>query len=202
MSCFPALFTARKRADAPPVAAASTRSPSSDADDPPQGNLEDNVFNLVPPENMAEASQETTQQTSQETTKSRSRKRPNRHLKKRPKTPTALRETVTGDADPAPSRKSGSHLHQLATADLSRLAIDNDGKLYWDGKPVEVRRRLSLSPEQTLAAGIVAAFLVIGAIGAAVQGSLALHDWGCRLGWTADYCALPGKAPSRLDIPA
>jgi len=184
MSRFSTLFTVPKRPDAPPDAAASARSPSPDSGAPPQGNLEDNVFSLVPPETAPEASQATPQETSKET----------------PKDADSAAEKV--DADPAPFRKSSSHLHQLATADLTRLAIDEDGKLYWDGKPVEVRRRLSLSPEQTLIAGIVAVILVIGALGAAVQGSLALRDWGCRLGWTAHYCAPPGKAPSRLDIPA
>ena len=44
------------------------------------------------------------------------------------------------------------------------------------------------------------------AIGAAVQGSLALRDWTCRLGWTNSYCTLPaapGPADRRpFDIPA
>jgi hypothetical protein len=175
MSRFPALFTARKRADNPPVATDAARLP-------PQGNLEDNVFSLLPPDKAPAAAQTTSQQT--------------------PKDADSAAEKPASDADPAPSTKSSSHLHQFASADLSRLAISDDGKLYWDGKPVEVRRRLSLSPEQVMAAAIVAVFLVIGAIGAAAQGSLALRDWGCRLGWTANYCALPDKAPHRLDIPA
>jgi hypothetical protein len=189
MSRFSApLFTARERPDAPPDAAALTRSPSSDSNDPPQGNLEDNVFSLVPPEKSPEASQGTFQETSQETPQ------------EIPQEADKPAEKVSGDAEPR--AKSGNHLHQLATADLSRLSIDNDGKLYWDGKPVEVRRRLSLSPEQVMAAAIVAVILIIGAIGAAAQGSLALRDWGCRLGWTANYCGLPDKTPPRLDIPA
>jgi hypothetical protein len=202
MSRLSALFTARKRPEAPPVAAASARSPSSNFNVPPQGSLEDNVFSLVPPEKMAEASQETSQQTTQQTTQQTSQETSQEWSEETPKDTDSPAEKVAGDADPAPPKKSSSNLHQLATADLSRLAIDNDGKLYWDGKPVEVRRRLSLSPEQTLAASIVAVFLVIGAIGAAAQGSLALRDWGCRLGWTANYCVLPDKAPPRLDIPA
>ncbi len=46
--------------------------------------------------------------------------------------------------------------------DLSRLSIDHDGRLYWDGKPVEVRRRISMSRAQVVGASIVAAFVVIG----------------------------------------
>jgi len=59
-----------------------------------------------------------------------------------------------------------------------------------------------MSRAQVVGASVVAVFVVIGAIGAAVQGSLALRDWGCRLGWTTDYCSLPSVLPRRPDIPA
>jgi hypothetical protein len=87
--------------------------------------------------------------------------------------------------------------------DLSRLSIDSDGRLYWDGKPVEVRRRISMSRAQVVGAGIVAAFVAIGAIASAIQGAVTAHDWACRLGWSASFCALPGGQPrNRSDIPA
>jgi hypothetical protein len=102
----------------------------------------------------------------------------------------------------APARK-GRNIHPLATADLSRLSIDDDGRLYWDGKPVEVRRRIEMSQAQVIGASVVAAFVALGALGAVIQGSLALRDWGCRLGWTTSYCGPPASArPPRLDIPA
>ena len=41
--------------------------------------------------------------------------------------------------------------------DLSRLSIDSDGRLYWDGKPVETHHRLSMSRAQIVGASIVAA---------------------------------------------
>jgi hypothetical protein len=90
--------------------------------------------------------------------------------------------------------------------DLSRLSIDNSGHLYWDGKPVEVRRRVSLSPGQILAATIIGLFIIIGGIGAAINGSAAAFDWGCKLGWIRANCAsptllLPPPKP-RVDIPA
>jgi hypothetical protein len=105
------------------------------------------------------------------------------------------------EPEPEPQKK-GRNVHSLAAADLSRLSIDNDGRLYWDGKPVEVRRRIQMSRAQVVGASVVAAFIVIGAVGAAVQGSLALRDWTCRLGWTTSYCALPETAPRPIDIPA
>lgn len=202
MSRFSALFTARKRPEAPPDAAAATRWPSSDFDYSPQGNLEDNVFNLVPPEKALEASLEPSQETVRETVQETSEDTFQATFEETPERVRSPAERVSDDADPTPSTGAGSHLHQLATADLSRLSVDNDGQLYWDGKPVEVRRRLSLSPQQFMAAAFVAVFLVIGAIGAAAQGSLALRDWACLLGWTTNYCSLPDKAPPRLDIPA
>jgi hypothetical protein len=113
----------------------------------------------------------------------------------------AYRETQP-KPDPEPEMK-GRNVHGLAAADLTRLSIDNDGRLYWDGKPVEVRRRIQMSRAQVVGASVVAAFIVIGAVGAAVQGSLAVRDWACRLGWTTSYCALPGPpGPRPIDIPA
>jgi len=91
------------------------------------------------------------------------------------------------------------------TMDLSRLSIDNNGHLYWDGKPVEVRRRVSLSAGQILAATIIGLFVIVGGIGAAINGSTAAFEWGCKLGWVRSNCAgptllLPPPRP-RMDIP-
>ena len=104
------------------------------------------------------------------------------------------------DAKPAPK---GRNVHPVDMTDLSRLSIDRDGRLYWDGKPVEVHRRILMSRAQVVGASIVAAFVIIGAIGAALQGSAAARDWACRLGWTSSTCTLPGAQPrNRPDIPA
>jgi hypothetical protein len=171
MSRFSALFKAPKRPNdtvSPAEAVADSRS-----DDSQRHELEDNVFNLLPPDNAHEASQETRQET----------------------------RSAADKPDHEPE-KSSRNIHPLATADLTRLSIDNDGRLYWDGKPVEVRRRIQMSRAQAVFASIVSVFIVIGAIGAAIQGSLALRDWGCRLGWTTSHCSLPDTAPRRPDIPA
>jgi hypothetical protein len=51
------------------------------------------------------------------------------------------------------------------------LGIDPDGRLYWNGKPVEIiGRRLDLTWTQAVAGLLVAIFTVVGGIGAAVQG--------------------------------
>ncbi len=172
MSRFSALFKAPKR----PNNAASPREAAFDShsDDSQSRDLEDNVFSLLPPEKAPEASEEA----------------------------RAIADETLNEPGHRASKKSGRNIQPLATADLSRLSIDNDGRLYWDGKPVEVRRRIQMSRTQAVAASVVAVFVVIGAIGAAIQGSLALRDWSCRLGWTTNYCSLPNVAPRRPDIPA
>ena len=81
--------------------------------------------------------------------------------------------------------------------DLSRLSIDCDGRLYWDGKPVEVRRRISMSRAQIVGASIVAAFVVIGALASAIQGAVAARELACRFGWSASACTLPGAVQPR-----
>ncbi len=105
----------------------------------------------------------------------------------------------SAEQQPAPQ---GRNRHPVDMTDLSRLSIDSDGRLYWDGKPVEVHRRILMSRTQVVGASIVTAFVVIGAIGAVLQGSIAARDWACRLGWTTNYCPLPGTPPRRPDIPA
>lgn len=95
----------------------------------------------------------------------------------------------------------GRNVHTIGISDLTRLAIDNDGRLYWDGKPVEVARRILLSRRQVLGASLIAVFVVIGALGAAIQGAAAARDWACRLGWSSSYCG-SGQPRNSSDIPA
>ena len=125
--------------------------------------LDDNVFNLLPPESSEPAAPE-----------------------------------------PIPEPKpQGRNRHPVDMTDLSRLSIDRDGRLYWDGKPVETHHRLSMSRRQIVGASLVAAFVAIGAIGAAIQGAAAARDWACWLGWSASACTLPEGLPRNCpDIPA
>lgn len=69
----------------------------------------------------------------------------------------------------------------ISTGESDGLGIDAEGRLYWNGKPVEIiGRRLDLTNFQVFLAVIVAVFTVIGGIGAAAQGWAAYHDWACR----------------------
>jgi hypothetical protein len=128
--------------------------------------LDDNVFNLLPPESSE------------------------------PAAPEPVPEPIP---EPKPQ---GSNRHPVDMTDLSRLSIDRDGRLYWDGKPVETHHRLSMSRRQIVGASLIAAFVAIGAIGATIQGAAAARDWACWLGWSASACSMPDVPRSRLDIPA
>ena len=175
MSRFPGFIRARTRQDdsAPQTdAAADFRIGDSYARGSDEGfshdaELDEHVFNLLPPESAEFAAPEPIPEPSPE---------------------------------PEPQ---GSNHHPVDMTDLSRLSIDHDGRLYWDGKPVETHHRLAMSRKQILGASLIAALLAIGAIGAALQGAAAAHDWACRLGWSTSACTLPGGLPqNRSDIPA
>jgi hypothetical protein len=107
----------------------------------------------------------------------------------------------TDIADPAPT-PVGRGVHPVEMTDLSRLAIDSDGRLYWDGKPVEVHRRLLMSREQVIGTLVIGAFVVVGALGAVLQGTSAARDWACRFGWATSVCGSPSVPRDVFDIPA
>jgi len=58
------------------------------------------------------------------------------------------------------------NVRPIAIAESGGLGIDRDGRLYWNGKPVEiVGRRIDLTWTQTAIALAVALFTALGAIG-------------------------------------
>ncbi len=72
----------------------------------------------------------------------------------------------------------------IGSDELDGLGVDRDGRLYWNGKPVEIiGRRLDLTRTQAAVAIAVAIFTGIAAIGTAAQGWTAYHDWACKTGW-------------------
>jgi hypothetical protein len=103
-----------------------------------------------------------------------------------------------------PQKAKGSAIQSVGLSDLTRLGFDKEGRLYWDGKPVEVRRRLEMSRSQVIGTTLIAMLIFIAALGAAIQASFAAHAWACKAGWAKSYCGppVPEKPPVRTDIPA
>jgi hypothetical protein len=84
--------------------------------------------------------------------------------------------------------------------DEEGLGIDPDGRLYWNGKPVEIiGRRLDLTRTQAGVAIAIAVFTAIAALGTAVQGWTAYHDWACKTGQSTFNVACPPKPESKPD---
>jgi hypothetical protein len=190
MSLLPAYFGARRKREEEDDLA-PLREPDNDA--------REDVFNLIPPRAPDKPTRFEPAQfdsTQFDSTKFESTKFESTQLDT--PEPEAPQDT------PAPAEPS-RNVHAIGAMDLSRMSIDNDGRLYWDGKPVEVRRRMMMSRAQIGGAVLIGIFVFISAIGAAVQGSAAAHDWACRIGWASSYCASPapsGTPPARTDIPA
>jgi len=183
MSLFPAFINARlRKADsAPPTETASdSEQADSRASASKARDLDDHIFDLLPPKPAEAAAPEPEARQPE------------------PQEPEAQQP------EPQEPEPQGRNVHPVDMTDLSRLSIDRDGRLYWDGKPVEVRRRISMSRAQVVGASIVAAFVVIGALASAIQGAVAARELACRFGWSASACTLPGAVQPRhgSDIPA
>jgi hypothetical protein len=95
--------------------------------------------------------------------------------------------------------------YAVGVKDLSRLSVSDDGRLYWDGKPVVVRRRVQLSPWQTFGVILIGLAALMIALSGAVQVTITAHDWMCRAQWVTNYCpappAPPPAPPVRPDLP-
>ena len=180
MSLVPAFLGARRRRD--------------DRTPPPEPEPHDDVFDLIapPPDEGSKAGPQASPEPAVQAESAAAA------------TPEATESPETPAATETPSE--GRNVHPVGMMDLSRLSIDNDGRLYWDGKPVEVRRRIMLSRAQAIGVGVIGAFVIVGALSAAIQATAAARDWACRFGWSTTYCTLPDPAPRkpavRPEIPA
>jgi hypothetical protein len=83
---------------------------------------------------------------------------------------------------------------------LALLGVDDENRLYWDGQPIEIRRRLVLTRWQKLWAAIVSVAIVIGGVGGAAQGLTASFDFGCKKGWWS--CPPPAEHPPQAVAPS
>jgi hypothetical protein len=74
-----------------------------------------------------------------------------------------------------------STVRPISTSEADGLGIDVDGRLHWNGKPVEIiGRRIDLTWGQFWIAVVVALFTAVGALAGVAQGWPAYHDWACR----------------------
>jgi hypothetical protein len=76
---------------------------------------------------------------------------------------------------------------------MERLGVNEAGELFWNGRPVEIRKPLLLSPFQRLGAAIVVVASVAGALGGLAQGITATVDFGCARGAWPHLCPAPAK---------
>ena len=79
-------------------------------------------------------------------------------------------------------------VQEVSMGDLSRFGVDAEKRLYFDGKPVEIRRRLDLSKSERWFAIIVGLFTILGSVGAVAQGWAAGHQWACQIEALAWQC--------------
>jgi hypothetical protein len=93
----------------------------------------------------------------------------------------SIRQNKWSTAKPPPEWDQS--LRPISLSGLNLFALDNKGNLYWDGQPVETRRRLDLTRAQAVWAVLIGLSAIAGGIGGAVQGATTYHDWACKIGW-------------------
>jgi hypothetical protein len=90
-----------------------------------------------------------------------------------------------------------ANVREISMKETGGLGIDPNGRLYWNGKPVEiVSQRLDLTWVQTAIALLVAVFTFIAALATSVQAWTAYHDWACKVGWP-----VAAKCPPQTPVP-
>ena len=98
-----------------------------------------------------------------------------------------LRGRAWSEGDRAPEWPDG--VHALSDEGLLLLGLDGKGQLYWDGKPLEVRRRPDFTWRQKLVAGAVTAAVIASGLNGIVQAVSAGTEYGCKHGWWTQGCA-------------
>jgi len=99
------------------------------------------------------------------------------------------------DEDRAPDWPAG--VHALSGEGLLLLGLDSKGQLYWDGKPIEVRRRLDLTWRQKALAAATATALILSGLNGLVQAINTATDYGCKRDWWSQAC--PASSRVRHD---
>ena len=103
---------------------------------------------------------------------------------------------ISRERHPERSKEASISLEGLAL-----LGLDNQTQLYWDGKPVVITQRLTLSWWQRVWAVLAALAIILGGLGALAIGVNAGHNFGCKFEWWSAGCprvvppAAPGPEP-------
>ena len=92
-------------------------------------------------------------------------------------------------------------VREISMKEAGGLGIDASGRLYWNGKPVEiVGRRLDLTWSQFFVALIVAVGTVVAALATSVQAWTSYHDWACKVDLPAVIqCPFYTRQPGMFD---
>ncbi len=81
------------------------------------------------------------------------------------------------------------NVRSIAIDETDGLGVDASGRLYWDGKPVEIiGQRIVLTFAQKIWAVIFAIAGLLAAAGAFAQGWVAFNEWGCKIGLISVFC--------------
>jgi len=61
-------------------------------------------------------------------------------------------------------------VERITANDLNRLGINSENQLFWDGRRIEIRRRLDLTRLEKTVAAVVTVAAVLGGVGAFLSG--------------------------------
>jgi hypothetical protein len=108
-----------------------------------------------------------------------------------------LRRVPLGKIDKSKWPKT---VRPIAMSEADGLGVDGAGRLYWDGKPVEIiGQRLDLTKGQFGVAIAVAVFTFLAALATCVQAAVSYHDWACKTDWPSSGVACPTNNPDHTD---
>jgi len=82
-------------------------------------------------------------------------------------------------------------VHQISVEDLGRLGIDGEDQIFWDGRRIELKRRLDLTALQKTVAVVVTVMAVLGGLGGFASGINDASDFLCARNVHLLSCPLP-----------
>jgi hypothetical protein len=97
----------------------------------------------------------------------------------------AIRGAEWEDKEMGPATPNESaDARPISSGDMNRLSVGSDGRLHWDGRPVEVQQHIRFSWLQALGAIIIA----IAALTTSLKDG---HEFGCSMDLWSKGCPVP-----------